>query len=75
MNNIGPDQEIPTRGDRVHMLGFAAVCWAIWKARNAACFDKKLINNPNKIFFCLSVYALLGRVIPGSHPGDDQYRY
>jgi hypothetical protein len=24
----------------------AAICWAIWKARNKACFDKKLIKSP-----------------------------
>jgi hypothetical protein len=68
MNNIGPGQEIPTRGDRVHMLGFAAVCWAIWKARNAACFDKKLINNPNKIFFLLVCLCATGQGYTGKPP-------
>ena len=32
-----------------HTLSFAAICWAIWKARNKACFDKKLIKNPLEI--------------------------
>jgi len=27
----------------------ATICWAIWKARNKACFDKKLIKNPLEI--------------------------
>jgi hypothetical protein len=24
----------------------AAICWATWKLRNRACFEKKLINSP-----------------------------
>lgn len=31
------------------MWGVAAICWAIWKARNNACFEKKLIKNPVQI--------------------------
>lgn len=30
-------------------LGVSAICWAIWKVRNRACFDKKLIKNPVEI--------------------------
>ena len=30
-------------------VGGCAICWAIWKARNRACFDKKLIKNPTEI--------------------------
>ena len=36
-------------GASVHMLGFAAICWAIWKSRNRACFDNKIIRNPAEI--------------------------
>lgn len=32
-------------GDMVYTFGFAAICWAIWKCRNRACFDKKIIKN------------------------------
>jgi hypothetical protein len=32
---------ILTNGKHVHHFGFAAVCWAIWKCRNKAVFDKK----------------------------------
>jgi len=28
-------------GTSFHTLGLAAFCWAIWKRRNKACFDKK----------------------------------
>jgi hypothetical protein len=31
------------------MLGLAVVCWAIWKSRNAVCFEKKILRNPLKI--------------------------
>lgn len=32
---------------KYHVWGVAAVCWAIWKAHNKACFDKKkIINSP-----------------------------
>ena len=33
----------------VHVWGVAAICWAMWKARNKACFDKKLIKKPVEI--------------------------
>jgi hypothetical protein len=38
-------------GDSVYVLGVATICWAIWKARNMACFEKKLVNNPMDIVF------------------------
>jgi len=28
-----------------HMVGLAAICWAIWKARNNICFEKKIIRS------------------------------
>jgi hypothetical protein len=34
------------QGKKVYAWGVAAICWAIWKARNKACFDKKLIKSP-----------------------------
>lgn len=33
----------------VHAFGLAGICWAIWKARNKVCFDKKLIKHPAEI--------------------------
>ncbi|PUZ49950.1 hypothetical protein GQ55_6G020400 [Panicum hallii var. hallii] len=33
----------------VHIFGLAAICWAICKCRNQACFDKKIIKNPAEI--------------------------
>ena len=32
-------------GKKFHVCGVAAICWAIWKARNRACFEKVIIKN------------------------------
>jgi hypothetical protein len=34
-------QNVLPGGKAVHHFGFSVVCWAIWKARNKAIFDKK----------------------------------
>jgi hypothetical protein len=36
------------------ILGLASICWAIWKLRNRACFDKKFINSPLDLI-CYSI--------------------
>ena len=36
-------------GKQFHPWGVAAICWAIWKSRNKACFEQKLINSPLEI--------------------------
>ena len=33
-------------GHVVHTFCVAAICWAIWKKRNEACFENKLLRNP-----------------------------
>lgn len=33
----------------IHTFGLAVVCWAVWKARNKACFEKKMIKHPAEI--------------------------
>jgi hypothetical protein len=43
-------------GEVVHMFGLAAICWSIWKARNMACFEKKLIKNPNEVIFSARLF-------------------
>jgi hypothetical protein len=32
-------------GFNLHIVGIAAFCWAIWKTRNKACFENKLISS------------------------------
>lgn len=36
-------------GKKHHAWGVSAICWAIWKARNKACFDDCIIKNPIEI--------------------------
>lgn len=36
-------------GNKFHAFGIAAICWAIWKTRNKACFDGKLAKYPAEI--------------------------
>jgi hypothetical protein len=43
-------------GEVVHMFGLAVICWSIWKARNMACFEKKLIKNPNEVIFSACLF-------------------
>jgi hypothetical protein len=38
-------------GDHVYMIGLSAICWATWKARNVACFEKKMLKSPFDIIF------------------------
>jgi hypothetical protein len=33
----------------LQIAGLAAICWAIWKLRNRACFEKQLIKSPNEL--------------------------
>jgi hypothetical protein len=33
----------------IHIFGLAALCWALWKLRNSACFEKKLVGSLAKI--------------------------
>uniref|UniRef100_A0ACD5XET8 Uncharacterized protein n=1 Tax=Avena sativa TaxID=4498 RepID=A0ACD5XET8_AVESA len=39
----------------IQITALAAVCWAIWKTRNRAFFEKKLINSPAELicFACV----------------------
>ena len=32
-----------------HSVGLAAICWAIWRARNLSCFEQKRIKSPTEI--------------------------
>lgn len=35
----------------LQIVGVAALCWAIWKLRNTACFDKKMVRSADE-FIC-----------------------
>lgn len=36
-------------GENYYLWGIAAICWASWKNRNKACFEKHLIKDPLEI--------------------------
>lgn len=36
-------------GKKFHPWGIGAICWAIWKSRNKACFEKKILKSPLEI--------------------------
>ena len=38
-------------GRKCHLWGISAICWSIWKARNRACFDRKIIRNLIEKFY------------------------
>jgi hypothetical protein len=40
------------RAPNLHAVGLAAVCWAIWRTRNAVCFEGKRVKSPTEII-CL----------------------
>lgn len=39
-------------------MGLAAVCWALWLARNRATFENKLIKTPFEIIFSMCSFLL-----------------
>jgi hypothetical protein len=46
----------------VQIAGVAAICWAIWKLRNKACFEGKLIHSPVELICYAVVFMkILGR--------------
>jgi hypothetical protein len=40
----------------VQIVGLAAICWAIWKARNKACFEKIYPKNPVDLIYHTVVF-------------------
>ena len=40
-----------------HSVGLAAICWAIWRARNLSCFEQKRIKSPIEIV-CMASYFI-----------------
>ncbi|KAF7001427.1 hypothetical protein CFC21_017101 [Triticum aestivum] len=45
-------------GKKYYTVGLAAVCWAIWLARNQATFEKKQIKTPFEIVFSVCSFLL-----------------
>jgi hypothetical protein len=50
------------------IAGLAAICWAIWKTRNKACFEQKMISSP---FDLISYAAVFMNYWAGLHGEQD----
>jgi hypothetical protein len=42
-------EKILPQGSVMHAVGLAAMCWAIWRSRNAVCFENKRVKSPTEI--------------------------
>lgn len=49
-------------GKQFHTIGTAAICWAIWKARNGVCFEKKKMLDPISIMCHVCALSNIGQV-------------
>lgn len=55
-------KKIIPAGGKYHIVGLAAVFWAIWKLRNKVSCEKKLDKSPTEIiYYACAFFALLGR--------------
>jgi hypothetical protein len=55
----------------MQIAGLAAICWAIWKLRNRAFFEHKLINNPMELVSYSTVFMKYWAGLPGEKDDDD----
>jgi hypothetical protein len=44
--------------NKIHVAGLTAVCWAIWKTRNAVCFEEKSLKSPTEIVCLASSFIM-----------------
>jgi hypothetical protein len=49
----------------------AGICWAIWKLRNRACFEHKLINNPVELISCSTIFMKYWAGLHGEKDAGD----
>jgi hypothetical protein len=55
-------QKLLPRVGGIHHFGFAAISWALWKCRNKACFDKKIIRHPAEVIIVHVLLCHIGQV-------------
>lgn len=46
-------ESFPRKYRQIIIIGSAALCWSIWKSRNAICFQNKYPGDPTNIVFSL----------------------
>jgi hypothetical protein len=59
-------QKYMANGSIFHMVGLAAVVWAIWRARNNICFEKKFIRSPTEIICSALSFILFWAELQGA---------
>lgn len=57
-------------GEKFHMIGLAAICWAIWRSRNNACFEKRIIRSPTEVICLASTFISFWAEL--QHQGGDR---
>lgn len=57
-------------GKKFHAWGIAALCWAIWKSRNKACFEKIPLKSPLEILCHASALMILWAGLYGEMDRD-----
>ena len=45
-------------GEKLYMVGIAAICWAIWKTRNKVTFDAYKLRSPCEIIYLAATFLL-----------------
>jgi hypothetical protein len=63
-------QFLPT-SKNTQIAGVAAICWAIWKLRNCACFEHKLKNNHVELISYSTVFMKYWVGLHGEKDADD----
>lgn len=54
----------------LHIVGLAGICWAIWKLRNRACFEHRLIRSPAALICYACAFLKYWAVLQTGGDGD-----
>jgi hypothetical protein len=50
------NSQVVPAGRNIQITGLAAICWAMWKLRNKACFENKLTHSPFELISYVVVF-------------------
>jgi hypothetical protein len=57
--------------EKFYVTLVASICWAIWKLRNRACFERKLINSPFELISYAFVFMNYWTELHGERDATD----